>query len=84
MFRSGISSFLKAGMLSDTACLEDRHFQERPFVSLGDDIDLENFAFSDDDVPSLASDDGDNLLDEMDEEREENEDEGEEDTEGGR
>ena len=88
MFRSGISSFLKAGVLSDTSYLENRHCQKRQFLCYNGDIDLENFAFSDDDATSLASDDaevegGSTLLDEMDEEGEENEID-EDDEEGAR
>nr|CDS16594.1 protein unc 79 [Echinococcus granulosus] len=90
MFRSGVSAFLKAGVLGDTTCLEERHTLERQSLWFDDDYDPENFEASDDAV-SFASDeayntggvDSDdasaNLLDEMDEEDEENDDEEEED-----
>uniref|UniRef100_A0A5K3EPD0 Zf-AD domain-containing protein n=1 Tax=Mesocestoides corti TaxID=53468 RepID=A0A5K3EPD0_MESCO len=90
MFRSGVSAFHKAGVLSDTICLEECHSLQRQSTWFGDDneYDLENFAFSNAD--SFASDDGDggggvdsedgdtNLLDEMEEECEDNDDEEEE------
>lgn len=92
MFRSGVASFFKAGELTDTAVMEERHALplERTSAWYGDDLDLEAFAMSDEESHSYSSDDaidsdGEDLIDEIDEEDlegEQNAEEGDEQDEG--
>ncbi|VDL19536.1 unnamed protein product [Hymenolepis diminuta] len=83
MFRNGVASFLKAGTLTDTVCMEERTAlpaatTNRSSVGwLLDECDMENFGLSDDGGSFASDEDGDvggmendsgNPLDEMDEE----------------
>lgn len=83
MFRNGVASFLKAGTLTDTVCMEERKALPAATTnrsSVGwflDECDMENFGLSDDGGSFVSDEDGDgggmdndsgNPLDEMDEE----------------